>query len=390
MKRFILYILMVCIPVLSGCGDVNIYSAHSEPEDLAVIKTVGIDFRDNAVEVTASTGIGADGKSAKTYYSEANTLSEAINAIQNGYLGDEAFFSHVQQIIIGEEAAKQGIAEYLDYIGRNVYMRLSAEIYIAKGGTAKKLIEDTTGDNTATSDIIEAISKKSEFMAAGKVFTCKDIMASLAKSGTALVFAVEAGGPIYTGNDDKTQSIEPKGYAILKDSYLYEYLGAGVTEGAGILMGHTKSGMLTVEAEGHGAVTLKINELKTVFTPIFNNDDLTAVEIKVIAEVNVEEAAEGLDFINKNFRDEIEQAAAYEIAETVESTLQKSAELGNDFCGIGDKIYLKNPYKLKDEHRNWQTVYSSLPVETKIEVKLQRTYDMENSLNYAGEENSER
>ncbi|MBQ8830298.1 MAG: Ger(x)C family spore germination protein [Oscillospiraceae bacterium] len=389
MKRFILYILIVCMPVLSACGDVNIYSAHSEPEELAVIKTVGIDYSDGVVEVTATTGIGADGKKAKTYSSTADTLAEAINGIQNGYLGDEAYFSHVQQIIIGEAALQNGITEVLDYVGRNVYMQLSSDLYLAKGGTAKKLMEDTTGESTAVSDMLEAISKKSEFMAAGKVFTCKDVMASLAKSGMALIYVIEAGEPLYTGGDDETLSVKPMGYAIIKDGKLEEYLDTGVTEGAGIIMGHTKSGMLTVEAEGHGAVTLKISNIKTDLEPIFESGKLTTVTVKVTAELNIEESAEDLNYLNESFREKVERAAAVEIEETVQAVLLKSAELGEDFCGMGDKLYLKHPYKLADEHDNWEKVYENLQFKTEIRAKLERTYDMENSLNYTGEKNGE-
>lgn len=389
MKRFILYILIVCMPVLSACGDVNIYSAHSEPEELAVIKTVGIDYSDGVVEVTATTGIGADGKKAKTYSSKADTLAEAINGIQNGYLGDEAYFSHVQQIIIGEAALQNGITEVLDYVGRNVYMQLSSDLYLAKGGTAKKLMEDTTGESTAVSDMLEAISKKSEFMAAGKVFTCKDVMASLAKSGMALIYVIEAGEPLYTGGDDETLSVKPMGYAIIKDGKLEEYLDTGVTEGAGIIMGHTKSGMLTVEAEGHGAVTLKISNIKTDLEPIFESGKLTTVTVKVTAELNIEESAEDLNYLNESFREKVERAAAVEIEETVQAVLLKSAELGEDFCGMGDKLYLKHPYKLADEHDNWEKVYENLQFKTEIRAKLERTYDMENSLNYTGEKNGE-
>ena len=389
MKRFILYILIVCMPFLSACSDVNIYSAHSEPEDLAVIKTIGIDFEDDIVEVTATTGIGIDGKKAKTYTSRADTLAEAINGIQNGYLGDEAYFAHVSQIVIGEKAGENGITEYLDYIGRNVYMRLSAKMYLVKGGTAKKLIEETTGETTAAADMLEAISKKSEFMASGKVFTCKDIMASLAKSGTALMYVIKAGEMLYTGGDDETLSIKPMGYAVLKDGRVTELLDAGVTEGAGILMGHTKSGMLTVEAQGHGEITLKITDIKTTFEPIFENGKLTAVSVKVTAEMNIEEAASDLNFINKNLREEIEKAAAKEIRDTVDVALKKSMEMNEDFCNIGDKLYLKHPYKMEDEYRNWKYIYNVLHFETEIETKLQRTYDMENSLNYTGDKQSE-
>ena len=389
MKRFILYILIVCIPFLSACGDVNIYSAHSEPEDLAVIKTVGVDFNDGVIELTATTGIGTDGKSAKTYSSKADTLAEAVNGIQNGYIGDEAYFSHVGQIKIGEAAAKNGITELLDYVGRNVYMRLSSELYLVKGGTANKLIEDTTGKSTAAPDMLEAISKKSEFMAAGKVFTCKDVMAALAKDGAALMYVIEAGEPLYTGSDDKTLSIKPEGYDLFKNGYLEEYLDSGVTEGAGIIMGHTKSGMLTVDAQGHGSITLKINDIKTELEPKFDGDRLDSVSVKVTARMNIEEAASDLNFINESFRNKVEKAAAEEIKATIHTALEKSLELGSDFCGIGEKLYMKHPYKMADEYENWQNTFGEIQVKPEIKTELQRTYDMENSLNYTGEKNGE-
>ena len=385
MKKFILYILIVCIPVLSACGDVNIYSAHSEPEDLAVIKTVGIDYENGIIELTATTGIGADGISAKTYSSKADTLAEAVNGIQNGYLGDEAYFSHVQQIIIGEAAAKNGITEVLDYVGRNVYMRLSTKLYLVKGGNAKKLIEETTGESISAPDMLETISKKSEFMAAGTVFTCKDVMASFAKSGTALMYVIETGEPLYSGSEDETLSITPVGYALFKNGFLEEYLDTGVTEGAGIIMGHTKSGMLTVEVEGHGSITLKINNIKTEIKPEFNGDDLASVTIFVKTDMNIEEAAADLNLINRSLRSKIEKAASEEIEDTVQAAIMKMLELNTDFCGIGDRLYMKHPYKMKDENENWDEIFQNITIKTEIKTELQRTYDMENSLNYTGE-----
>jgi len=230
MRRFILYIIIVCIPFLSGCGDVNIYSAHSEPEELVVIKTIGIDYEEGAVKVTAAAGTTSEGKKPEMYTSAAATLAEAINGIQNGYLGDEAYFAHAEQVLVGEDAAMRGIKEYLDYIGRNVYMRLSTDLYIVKDGTAKELIEKTAGSDVTTSDMLESIGNNSRFMASGKVFNCREVMSSLAESGTALVFAVEQGEPLQAGSDEETLSISPVGYALFKDGYMEEYLDSGITE----------------------------------------------------------------------------------------------------------------------------------------------------------------
>lgn len=387
MKKSILYILIcmiVCMPFLTGCRDVNIYSAHSEPEDLVVIKTIGIDYENGVVKVTAAAGTTSDGKKPEIYTSSASTLAEAINGIQNGYMGKEAYFSHTENVLIGEEAAKNGLSQYLDYIGRNVYMRLSAGLFIVQGNTAQRLMEDTTGENTASSEMLEAISKKSEYMASGKVFTCQEIMSGLAENGSALVYAVEKGDQMQAGADE-TASIKPVGYALIKDGYLEEYLETGVTEGAGMIMGHTKSGMLTVDVEGHGSVTLKITDIKTKYEPSYADGEMTAVMIKISVKMNIEESAEDLNFINESMRKKIENAASEEIKDTVELAINKSKEFGSDFLGMGDEININDPYKFRKTYENWEEKFPEIKINFEIESELKRTYDMENSLSFRGE-----
>lgn len=388
MKKSILYILIciiTCTLLLTGCSDVNIYSAHSEPEELVVIKTIGIDYEDGAVKVTAAAGTTSDGKKPEIYTSSASTLAEAINGIQNGYMGKEAYFSHAENVLVGEEAARNGLSQYLDYIGRNVYMRLSAGLFIVKGDTAQKLMEDTTGENTASSDMLEAISKKSEYMASGRVFTCREIMSGLAENGSALVYAVEKGEQSQAGSDE-TASIKPVGYALIKDGYMEEYLETGVTEGTGMIMGHTKSGMLTVDVEEHGPVTLKIIDIKTKYEPSYTDDEMTAVTIKMQIKMNIEESAEDINFINESMRKQIESAAEEEIKETVALAIKKSREIGSDFFGMGDEININDPYKFRDTHEKWDEIFPEVQIGLKIECELKRTYDMENSLSFRGEE----
>jgi len=384
MKRVILYIIVMCIPLLSGCGDVNIYSAHSEPEELIVIKTIGIDYEDGAVTVTAAAGTTSDGKKPQIYTSSASTLAEAINGIQNGYLGDEAYFSHAEQVLVGEKAAENGITEYLDYIGRNVYMRLSSSLYIVKGGTAKELMEKTTSADVATSDMLESIGKNSEFMASGRVFDCREVMGALAENGSALIYSVEKGEPLQVGGDDEMRAVSPAGYALFRDGYLTEYLDTGVTEGAGIIMEHTKSGMLTVDVLEHGTVSLKITDIKVKYEPIYKDSDLTDVILKIKMEMNLEESAPHLNYINESFRKNVEAAAEQEILQTVSIAVEKSQETGVDFCGMGEKLLLMDPYKFRETHENWQEIFTEIQIESKIEVRLERTYDMENSLGFTG------
>ena len=274
----------------------------------------------------------------------------------------------------------------MDYIGRNVYMRLSTDLYIVKDSTAQSLMEDTAGKDVSSSDILESIGKKSEYMASGRVFTCQDVMTGLGESGNALVYVIEKGEPLQVGAEEETAGIRPVGYALIKDGYLEEYLDTGVTEGAGIVMGHTKSGMLTVDAENHGTITLKIIDMKTEYEPIYKNKDTASVTVKVKVKLNVEESAEGLNYINEDFREKIESAAAEEIRQTAVLAIEKSQALGTDFCGIGDAVYIREPHKFRKTHEKWQDIFKDIQIGLEVETELQRTYDMENSLNFTGDE----
>ena len=74
---------------------------------------------------------------------------------------------------------------------------------------------------------------------------------------------------------------------------------------------------------------------------------------------------------------------------TVATALAKSRELNSDFCGIGEKLYIKNPYKFADTHEKWEELFSETQIYIKVKAELKRTYDMENSLNYRGADKGE-
>lgn len=387
MRKNILYILNVLmfIPILTGCSNVNIYSAHSEPEELVVIKTMGIDYSDDIVTVTAAAGTTADGKIPEIYSSSANTLAEAVNGIQNGYQGNSAYFSHAELIIIGESAAENGVTEFFDYIGRNPYMRLSANLFIAKDSTARELIEKTNGKDITASDMLEAIVKRSELMAAGKVFSCKEVMAELARGKIALAYTVVKEEVSQAGDNEKV-NIKPAGYALFENGKMTGYLNVGTAESAGIIMGHTKSGMLTVNVQNHGTVTLKANDIKTSIKGKYNKKELEKVVIEIKVKLNIEEAGENLNFINDSLREDIEKAAANEIYETAILAVKESQRLNKDFCGIGKKLNMKNPYKFRNYAEQWEEKFHDIEINIDVKTELKRSYDMENSLNYNGDE----
>lgn len=118
MKKILL--LIVCLFFVSGCYD------YQELSDMNIINGIGISYEDGMYTVhlemvkseKADSGISI---STNVITAKDEILANAINKATNNS-GKEAYFKHVDLVIISKELAKKGIADVVDYLLRDVTM----------------------------------------------------------------------------------------------------------------------------------------------------------------------------------------------------------------------------------------------------------------------------
>ena len=129
-------LLALMATLLTSC-----WSAR-EIDHLAFIAAMGIDREDEGIKLTVQIIVGGagggggegEGSGAPVWVtsSTGNSLSEAVFNL-NQIISKTPFWSHAYVLIIGEELAREGIAEVLDWVGRDRQMRDRVLIAVAQG-----------------------------------------------------------------------------------------------------------------------------------------------------------------------------------------------------------------------------------------------------------------
>lgn len=141
MKKLIFSITLLIISIIiTSCAsprDIN---------DLGIVMSTGLDYEDGKVIVTneimtpISTISGSSDKEKVTYVqSRGDTVFEAL---RNSTLtfDKKLFLSHNRLIIFGEEFAKRGIGDHINFYLYDTEPRIAANMLVAKGAKAYEVL----------------------------------------------------------------------------------------------------------------------------------------------------------------------------------------------------------------------------------------------------------
>ena len=110
MKGRILALMLGLTVLLTGCGRVLPYAR--EMGDMALMRVMGVDGEEDGLSVTVSTGKRASGlqneeEGALILSLQGQSLSTVCQAMQ-GASESYVFYGYVDQLLLGEEMARQG------------------------------------------------------------------------------------------------------------------------------------------------------------------------------------------------------------------------------------------------------------------------------------------
>ncbi len=155
MKR--IFILAFICFLLTGCFD------YQELNNRAVIAGIAIDYEEETFHIDLEIlnnkkSTGGEEPEDKTYYisGEGKTLDEAF---QNCHIkiSKDPYYAHVKILILGEETAREKLTEVIDYMIRDPAIRNIFIPVVAKGSSAREILESTTTENPVVSTSIQSM-----------------------------------------------------------------------------------------------------------------------------------------------------------------------------------------------------------------------------------------
>lgn len=249
MKRSLI-IIIICM-LLTGCTPRDgIYANFRPLEQLRLVETLGYDTGPTLSAAVAKT----EAEPTLTLSARGRSLPDAVDALQAKTDRGALFFAHVRYVLLGEAAATEGFAPLMDYMERDVRMRLDTELFLLDCDAMQVLTAEVEEfDVTAA---LDAAKRESEAQACGLVLDFRETALKLSEYGAAPVMLLRCEFP-----QDKPPRLEPSGCGVLREGRLAGTLDRPLAETLGLLLG--TDGVLTRETEtatllcrGGGTVSL--------------------------------------------------------------------------------------------------------------------------------------
>ena len=408
MKRGLSLLIIICMLLsLSGCS--GIYSNFRELERLLVIQTMGIDFAEEGVGISLASGAKSDGSSPVRLFSTGVSVTSAIAHILSYSQEQELFLSHTSHVVLGEEAAKNGINGYLSYICRSPNLRTDIPLYIVKGGTAQEAVMQVGDGSKGISEVLEAVRANVDERGDSKAFSASDLLRDLERNGSGLVCAIEcspsiqeggtkqeggsgsssgtdsAESPDSTGGSGSGEEKQEKqaltaaavGYGVIRGDRLCAYIDKEQAIGVGLLLNIVGISNIVVKDRYATPVTLELDQGSSEIKPVWAEDgSLEMLDIQIKAAANIAEIGGGGHFSEPDYEDYLTAQLETAVSERVSSVIQLSKTLQADFLGLGNIVEMDDAEKYRALGGDFASLLPGLTVRISVSGQIKHTNDI--------------
>ncbi|HQA58812.1 MAG TPA: Ger(x)C family spore germination protein [Acetivibrio sp.] len=378
LNRLLLIILVCQILLLSGC-----WSSH-EVNTLGITVCIGIDKTENgylvSMQILNPATIASD-KSAREspiviYSVEVSNMAEVTGKIML-QLSRKINNAHLRLVVFGEDVAREGIENILDYLARNHEFRTDYYFAVAKNSTAKEILGILTPIETVPGvDMYNSIKISEEEWASLKSMRIIELINSIMADGK---------NPVLTGIEiEKNNKIDSNttavlertdGYSLLKLSdsgafnkdKLIGWLDENESKGYNYITGNVKRTLEDAQID-EAKITSTIMKAKSD-TKVHLSENEPSIEVKIKIEQNIASIEGKFEISSKEQKRLLDEMFAVEIKSLCEKALNKAQkELKTDIFGFGETIHRKYPKMWKKMKDNWDDIFPNLPVNITVEV----------------------
>ncbi len=391
-KIMIPVFVLLCFS-LSGCK--NILPHGIEIEKYDAVQVIGIDVSEkdpSKVEVTFISKIdkSSDGGSSvtiKTISESGPTVFEAQRKLR-AKEEKTAFLGYVDFILIGEQAAREDFTKYFDFLVRDHETRLSPNVFVVKGSSAKELITQTSSTKLFISDRLSSIIMGSHILGNTSKVTVINTIGMLDNKNVATVLpAVKCEMPKDQNRTGEMpeEVINAAGFAIINDNKLSGYFDGNSALGYNFFTNNIDSCPISVKDKSGVYVGLELINAKTEVEAKFNGDKLEEVTYKTSFVSNVPEQQSRENLFMKDGVDDLCSKQSAYVKSLMVDAIGKSKACKKDCLGLAGKIQMQHPYKWEKIKDQWNEIFPELAINVVVESNISRTYEINLPNGYQGE-----
>lgn len=376
-RKLSLFVLIIFTALIfTGCWN------NRDLTELSILTALGIDKKDDGkIEVTAQiikptevgtsgAGGGSGGGGDKKGFVVVSNTDRTIFAALRGMLGKvnkKIFYSSSQVIVIGEELAKSGIQDYIDFILRDQETQYKSLILIAKGSTAKEIVEQEYELSKVPGAFIRDTLKNTVSRGFTKKMNLLGMARELATEGRELSIATI---------EKQENTTLTEGMAVFRRDRMIGWLDKFETRGYSIITNRAKSSIIEIPSDKSGKVIgIELTKVSSKIKTEVNKDKELLISIKIKVKGNIGEEQETGSKNTNELCDCVEKNLKKQILKECENTIKKSQrEFKSDIFGFGMHVFDAYPDYWKTVSEKWsEEIYPNVKVKLSVEAEIQRT-----------------
>ncbi|AJA47186.1 spore germination protein KC [Clostridium pasteurianum DSM 525 = ATCC 6013] len=374
-KRFLLIIIIIIQLTNTGCK-----FDSTEVSDIAIISGMALDTTENdeimlsvLIPVTRAANFGGLLSGGSPRQESTTLVSEKGYGIMDAYrkiekkLSRRLFFSQMGAVFIGENLAKDGILNVMDFISRNSESHLGLYVFVTQSPAVKVLSMQSELER----DIVEKFVKQQETGSEFKI-DFRELINMVTEEGQEAILPKISLMPLDVSDNNTVKSSGIDGAAVMHKYKMVGCLDEREARGALVLRNEVEPGMIAhVKDKKGGVIGMKIINSETKITPIIRGDQLE-IEAKIKAKGYVDENSSGLDLSDAAEVALLQQKLEQKFNETINVALLKlQKDLKSDVLGFGTAVYRKYPKQWNDYYScRWDEEFTKLKVKVICNVEI--------------------
>ncbi len=289
----------------------------------------------------------------------------------------KVYHSHVRTVIFGEEIAKEGIKDMLDFFVREHEFRTDFYFLVAKGTTAHNILKVITPLETVSQmEVYHAIEKSQKVWAPTKPIKIFELVNKIMSDGDNPVMT---GVEILNPNDksdsnDNLKLSEPAkltvtSLAVFKKDKLVGWLTEDESRACNYIAGNAKSTVAYIEYE-QNLISFEITKVETK-RKVYMLKGKPAINVEINWTHDINATEDDLDFTDEDVIEKVNDMAEEKMTMLYNNVVKRAKEdFGSDIFGFGEDIHRAYPKLWKDIKDDWNNEFTKLPVKFTVRVKL--------------------
>lgn len=387
-KKLIIISTIITSIILTSCTGVR------ELDTLGIVTTTAIDMVDDQVMLThevivpkSNTGNQSNDEPNVQYVQ--STGDTVFDATRNASLvfDRKLFLAHNRVYILGEEVAKKGIGQIINFYISDNEPRESAFFVVAKGSNAYEVMGVNGGLGDSPGKYLVDLLENYRVNLKTRDFTLHEFLRYFLQEENVVLPIIQQVEQLEINKDEEKptkSALDVTGGAVFRKDKLIGYINGDDMKGFNFIVNEFENGLIVFETPDELVKDNKFTATSGQYTVIEvkNSKTKNRVEIKdeklhLTIDVEVEgtliEDTKGLNVSDNDMIKAVKSASSKKVKEYITTTMDKAQkDFKLDIFSIGNLVHIRYPDLWREISDEWESIFPDLEYEVNVSTDLIR------------------